>query len=1182
MKRVISILLLVSVLLSCFAYTTAYAADETPPTGVVTGTDGESLYVDFSRFKDVGNHWAKSYLQWAVQNGIMAGTSSTTMTPDGNITRAQMATMITRAFGATKEADISMFVDVEKDAWYADAIAKAVQMGCLSGFGNAMAPNQPVTRQEVAVALVKAAGYVVTDNYNLTKFKDYSTIDSWARPYLSTAVANGLLTGYTNGNLGPKDRVTRAQFVTMLQRVAVAYMTPTATYTSKTVNGSLMVGVGNISLDNMTISQNLFLSDGVGTGSITLDGTQVGNTVYVRGTGPNTVKITNRSNVKNVVFCNPNNAVSLVVDDTSSVRTVTVLEATGSVTLTGNVGDVTVLTGKAPVKFVEADADDVNISCKLAAVSIDKSSVVGDVFISSAAVGADLEISGTAESLDVNGAEATVSVKGTLNNLSFGDTGDSCKLELAKDCVIKNLDIDTDDLTLELSGKLTTVDITGDDCDITFGGSTEITTLNIDGDDNKITFSSGAKVNKVYTTGDNLEITGKGEVKKIQVDGGKSIEITVPNTEVYNKGGSSVYAGEDSVSRGESVTMNSKGTTTVEAEEAEKEEENNKPENPGDGDGNDGGDTKPSTPVKTNISLFPAVDGYPSDFGFESAYSYSTFCKTMSLDQSTGKLTGTVNYIEGFKWYDTPERQPYATGYYVPLVLTADNASSNGILTVGEAEFDYNVVSAGTGYRGRWIAYLYLDPMATNKTIKVTYDPDGERTQYTAGEMTIDYSTVAYSGGNAEKLHYSNVKPMPGVNGAETAVFANDPTSSEEFVYEYKLKTSGLLETRDSEGHYGYWTGLRVPAFNDVSSATVTVKKPSGESTSSELVVVNDTDGARYIDLVADAGTKSEGSGIWEYKLTWRDASGEVSGYKTVTLKVDVTGCVLAGEAATELTPIAGNIEISAVTEDDLSNYGKISDFVFNYKVVDDLIGGTVCKFEGTGALPAGYYIPVKVTIEDAVAAGTLKTDNSATVLGSAVVGETQSFVCMVPVTVVGNTVYDFKFVVAPVAGDKSHSAVSFTVDCSNMSASENAIAVSTTLPDSSTSYITGGECSEFRGTVTIEGTVKKVSSGTSVGLETDDPVWVVPVTVQAKAMSAANDWEISYFTPGGEEVVLSATEFADGVAEIYLVFAEGSSKSPYISLEMKTDTELLTSIAVYFEGTLEGFDGSGGVSPEG
>ena len=87
-----------------------------------------------SEFSDMPDNWATEALENAVANGLLKVT--TKIMPDENLTRAQMATIVNRAFGATEKSSLSKFTDVNADAWYYAEMAKAVHMKTFVGAGD--------------------------------------------------------------------------------------------------------------------------------------------------------------------------------------------------------------------------------------------------------------------------------------------------------------------------------------------------------------------------------------------------------------------------------------------------------------------------------------------------------------------------------------------------------------------------------------------------------------------------------------------------------------------------------------------------------------------------------------------------------------------------------------------------------------------------------------------------------------------------------------------------------------------------------------------------------------------------------------------------------------------------------------------------------------------------------------
>ena len=103
------------------------------------------------RFSDVDGHWGEeAIVRWA-DYGVIEG-SNGQFRPDAGITRAEMAAAIARLLGLRETAP-NTFLDVEAEAWYAEAILQCAAAGIIQGSNGMANPNGMLTRQEAAVVL---------------------------------------------------------------------------------------------------------------------------------------------------------------------------------------------------------------------------------------------------------------------------------------------------------------------------------------------------------------------------------------------------------------------------------------------------------------------------------------------------------------------------------------------------------------------------------------------------------------------------------------------------------------------------------------------------------------------------------------------------------------------------------------------------------------------------------------------------------------------------------------------------------------------------------------------------------------------------------------------------------------------------------------------------------------------
>ncbi len=173
---------------------------------------------DCARYTDVDGHWARAEICAATERGWMNGMSATEFEPESTMTRAMLVTILYRASGAEAEGE-SSFVDVEKNIWYADAVAWAQQENIVNGVGdNRFAPDAPITREEFATILWRYAGE--KDGAALPeRFVDRASVSDWAQDAMNWAVAEGVINGTDGNRLDPQGTATRAQAAAMLCRL---------------------------------------------------------------------------------------------------------------------------------------------------------------------------------------------------------------------------------------------------------------------------------------------------------------------------------------------------------------------------------------------------------------------------------------------------------------------------------------------------------------------------------------------------------------------------------------------------------------------------------------------------------------------------------------------------------------------------------------------------------------------------------------------------------------------------------------------------------------------------------------------------------------------------------------------------------------------------------------------------
>ena len=152
---------------------------------------------------------------WAAQKGITGGMSDTLFAPNAACTRAQIVTFLWRAAGSPEPKGMSGFVDVSADAYYAKAVAWAVEQGIVSGTSaTTFSPDAVCTRAQSVAFLYRAFGEKVN---KAAGFSDVSA-DAYYADAVAWAVENGVASGIGGGLFAPDQDCARGQIVAFLYR----------------------------------------------------------------------------------------------------------------------------------------------------------------------------------------------------------------------------------------------------------------------------------------------------------------------------------------------------------------------------------------------------------------------------------------------------------------------------------------------------------------------------------------------------------------------------------------------------------------------------------------------------------------------------------------------------------------------------------------------------------------------------------------------------------------------------------------------------------------------------------------------------------------------------------------------------------------------------------------------------
>ena len=419
-KKVLSLVLSAS-MVSSMLPAMAYAADGT------------------TTFPDMPNDWSTTALQSAIDNGLLNGIDGKIAASE-NLTRAQMAAIVTRAFGTNGNADISGFGDVNSGDWFYNAMAAAVNMGAFQGDGTGLNPNANITRQEAFTVLARLFTLSGADQSVLNSFSDAGQVADWAKDSMASMVQAGYVSGDRN-MLKPTSSITRAEFAQVMYNLLSDYMVAGEDGTN--VQGNAILNQTG-TLSNVTVSGDLIVGDGAGEGDVTLNNVTVSGRLLVRGGGVNTVTLEGNTTVGGQIVVNKPTGDVRVHNSTSNEFDAAVIS--DGATLTGEF-DVVEVTASGTTTVTGATVNTVNVS---AAASL---SVAGESKVDT------VNLDAASSKLNVNG-------NSTVTTVNVPESASNASIDVANGSTVTNVNTAANGVSIDGEGKVSNVKVEGNNTSV--------------------------------------------------------------------------------------------------------------------------------------------------------------------------------------------------------------------------------------------------------------------------------------------------------------------------------------------------------------------------------------------------------------------------------------------------------------------------------------------------------------------------------------------------------------------------------------------------------------------------------------------------------------------------------------------------------------------------------------------
>lgn len=237
-------------------------------------------------YMDEGDYlWAVPAINRWKSRGIITGYTDGTFRGNNNITRAELTVIANRINNSIEENSKRVAVDVLEGDYFFDDVCTAVNKGLIKiDSSKKLRPREYATREDAMVVFANLFKLSYGENsyeYLIKKFPDGQDVTYENMKQVAGFIEAGFISGYEDGTLRPKNRITRAELISMLDK-SIADICDEGIYYNEVINGSIVINGRNVKIKNCEISGKIFVLDGVGEGLPEIINTNIGQGIISR------------------------------------------------------------------------------------------------------------------------------------------------------------------------------------------------------------------------------------------------------------------------------------------------------------------------------------------------------------------------------------------------------------------------------------------------------------------------------------------------------------------------------------------------------------------------------------------------------------------------------------------------------------------------------------------------------------------------------------------------------------------------------------------------------------------------------------------------------------------------------------------------------------------------------------
>lgn len=413
----------------------------TTPTEPTTPTDpttpSEPATTDFP---DIDGHWAAASLRKGVELGLLKGINGKIM-PNNSVKRSEAIVILNRALGAAQADSVSGLAASQQSAWYSEDLGKAIHLGLITANDNRNF-DTAATRAEAFVLMARAFAYdrAETAADELSSFTDTSSMTTEQKQAAAALISKGVVNGTSATKLSPSNKLTRAQFVTMIVRIAAATNADSAP--TKLAGGTV--------LTNPSITLTGAVADGdwifaAPTNEISLDSVSSSHRIVLKGEERAVLNATKQTSISTLAV-DPAGTADVKMDNTSSVNTLVIAGKGGSVGYSGAVSNIEITASGRTIVLEGMTSDAITITGSNNTILLKGDADTVSVLRGS---GNRITLSGTVGTMVLAGKNTTVDGTGKIGTVDTRMVG--CTVTAKADHTIDNIDPGLDGVQITMT-----------------------------------------------------------------------------------------------------------------------------------------------------------------------------------------------------------------------------------------------------------------------------------------------------------------------------------------------------------------------------------------------------------------------------------------------------------------------------------------------------------------------------------------------------------------------------------------------------------------------------------------------------------------------------------------------------------------------------------------------------------